>query len=114
MYRGNKFLVIKRFHDPARRPCSAGPVLQLLRAFSRQDKDWCCGTLGTVAHGINNAKTIHPGHVDVGDNNIGLHAGKFFQGVDAILGEVHFETRAAESQSQHVPHRSGVVYGQDR
>lgn len=114
MYRSNKFFAIKRLHDPTRCPCPAGPVLKFLRTFSRQDKDWRGRPLGAIAHGVNDAKAIHPGHVDVGDDDIGLHAGEFFQGVDAVLSEVHIETRAAESQSQHIPHRSGVVYGQNR
>ena len=111
MYRGNQLFMIKRLHDPTCRACAPGPVLQFLRTFSRQHKNRRGGALGAVAHGINDAEAIHPGPVDVGDNDIGFHTREFFQGVDAILGEVHIETRAAERKSQHVPHRRGIVYG---
>lgn len=111
MYRGDQLIMVKWFYDPAGRACAAGPVLQFLRAFCRQYKDWCCRALGAVAHGVDDAEAIHPGHVDVGDDDIGLHAGEFLKGVDAILGEVHIEARAAERKSQHVTHRRGIVYG---
>ena len=111
MYRGNQLFMIKWLHDPTRRAGAPGPVFQFLCTFSGQDKNRGGRALCAIAHGVNDAEAIHPGHVDVGDDDIGLHTGEFFQGVDAILGEVHIETRAAERKSQHVPHRRGIVYG---
>ena len=111
MYRGNQLFMIKWLHDPTRRGGAPGPGVCAGFWVSASSENRGGRALCAIAHGVNDAEAIHPGHVDVGDDDIGLHTGEFFQGVDAILGEVHIETRAAERKSQHVPHRRGIVYG---
>ena len=102
----DQLFFVEWLDDPS---CCTGvtrALLQLGGALGRQCKDGNALVVFPGANGFYEAEAIHPGHVDIGDDDLGVHRIHDLKTMDAILCKMHLETGFNEREADHVAHGS--------
>ncbi len=66
-----------------------------------------------LARALDEAESVHLGHVDVGDDQVRVLAFEHVQSVQAVHRLHHVEAGARQSEPQHVAHGAGIVDGEN-